>query len=757
MKYILKTSKLSLNPHNNQNKSIIYTGSPNKDQKSRGKLIVMLDFPDKTENAKELGNLLVQKIHKLYYESNLIDQETILEEIIKETNENLPLLTEIDRDWLKKFNALIAIIYRQDVYFSPVGNISAWVNSREGKIVNIFDYVNSDIERATIDNIFTNILSGNLDPEQSLIFTTNTIFDYISENKIDTIMKENDPQGVVIKLKELLFQIKDKSFCLASIKLSPYEENDKHQENTREKILVSESAKESIDNFLNIQQKTKDILTKGKTKLEEDEIQKKSPKELKSKSKKSNQKSFDDLLEESAQQYGEFNISENIKEKLQEEKLINPNENLYSKKTQKPQKKIDIIKISNNILKIIISPFIKTISVISKIKLPKKNKNGNMQISRKQDGPISVFKSPRKKNKLILILAIIILAGFIISLILTNKKRESVVENEQYNKILSEINDKKMEYDLANIYKDENQAKEKLKEISDLINSLPQKTKKQQEQYNTILNSVTEILNKVRKMETITGPEILAELNFNTNKIIKQGNQLIALGSNSSQILKIDINSKSQTNIGKDGLYTNINTFAKNGDYVIGLDIKDLIKINPTNSEITKESIAYHPNYKSSNDAEFYAENLYILDSQSNQIYKHIGNNGKLDKGDTWIKDGSSVSNSNCITIDTNIYIGNNDGSILKMYSGKKLPFELKDLDPKISKIDKIYTDKTIKEIYLLESQNKRIIIIDKDGSLLKQYYLPTLKQINDFVVDGSTKKLYISSENKIVVINISL
>ncbi|MDD4289859.1 MAG: hypothetical protein PHH83_01110 [Patescibacteria group bacterium] len=755
MKYILKTSKLSLNPNNNQNKSIIYTGSPNKDQKDKGKLIVMLDFPDKTENTKELGNLLVQKIHKLYYESSLIDQESILEEIIKGSNENLPLLTEIDKDWLKKFNALIAIIYRQNVYFSPVGNISAWVNSQKGKIINIFDYVNSDIEKATVDNIFTNILSGNLDPGQSLIFTTNTIFDYISENKIDTIMKENDPQGIAIKLKELLFQIKDKSFCLASIKLSPYEESDKHQESTREKILVSESAKESIDNLLNIQQKTKDILTKGKTKTEESETQEKTAKELRS--KKLNQKSFDDLLEESVQEYEEAIISQDIKEKLQEEISINPNENLYSRKKQKPQNKIDILKILNNILKIIVSPFIKILNAISKIKLLRKNKDKNMLISRKQEGPISVFKSPKKKNKLILILAIIILVVFIISLILTNKKRESVLENEKYNKILSEINDKKMEYDLANIYKDENQAKEKLKEISDLVNSLPQKTKKQQEQYSNILNSVIEILNKVRKMETITNPEILAELNFNANKIIKQGDQLIVLGSNSSEISKIDTNSKSQTNIGRDSSYTNINTFAKNGDYIIGLDIKDLIKINSTNSEITKESITYHPNYKSSNDAEFYAENLYILDSQSNQIYKHLGNNGKLGKGDTWIKDASSVSNSNCITIDTNIYIGNNDGSILKMYSGKKLPFELKDVDPKISKIDKIYTDKTIKEIYLLESQSRRIIIIDKDGNLLKQYYLPTLKEIDNFSIDGATKKLYILSDSKIITINISL
>ena len=609
-------------------------------------------------------------------------------------------------------------------------------------------------------------------------------------------MKENDPQGIVIKLKELLFEVRDKSFCLSAIKLSPYEAGEK-QEQIKSKIQVTESAQESIDNLLNIQQKTKEILTKGKTKLEEDKNIKKSTDKKNNKKQKlskdttkekkeelniteeneekepiTKDKPSADELEQKIME--ELNITEeneekepitedqsvedSLEQKLIEEISANENETSITAPSRFEKKyKKQNSQILKKILRVIIFPFIKIIELLSKIKIPKKEKNIGTTISQRQNAPITVFRSSKNKNKIILIIATLLLLGFILNLILTNNKKEQSLDNEKYEKILAEIKDKKMEYDLANIYKDEAQAKEKLKEISELINSLPQQTKKQQEEYAKILGSITEILNSVRKMETITNPEIFSETNFDIVKIIKHGNQIINLGSNSSQISKIDINSKSQTNIGKDGSYTNINTFTKNGDYVIGLDIKDLVKINPANSEITKESIAYHPNYKSSADAETYADNLYILDSQSNQIYKHIGNKGKLGKGDLWIKDNTNVSNSTCIAIDTNIYIGNNDGSLIKMYAGKKTPLELKDIDPKISKIDKIYTDKSIKEIYILDSSSKRIIIIDKDGNLLKQYYLPTLKQINNFAVDGASKKLYIASENKIIILNISL
>ncbi len=313
-----------------------------------------------------------------------------------------------------------------------------------------------------------------------------------------------------------------------------------------------------------------------------------------------------------------------------------------------------------------------------------------------------------------------------------------------------------MEYDLVNIYKDESLAKEKLKEISDLINSLPQKTKNQIEKYQEVLNSFSEILNKVNKLETVKNPEIIFEASFNPKKIIKQGNNLIIFGANSSEITKIDASSKQGSSQGKDNIYSNINLYAKDGNLAYGIDTKDLIKINLDSFEIARQPIPYHPNYKSAKSIEFYANNLYIVDSESNQIYKHNGNNGNFDKGVEWIKDKTDVSSVLSIAVDTNIYLGKSDGSILKMFAGKIVPMEIKNVDPKIQTPSKVYTDKSIDQIYILDSSSKRIIVINKKGELLKQYFLPTLKEITDFVFDGASKKMYIISENKVASLNIS-
>ncbi len=221
MKYILKTSKLLINSKEGLNNIFIYTGSPHENQKNKGKLIIMIELPKETKNPQDLSNLIIQKIHKLYYNSPLNEQEAILENILEEVNENIPLITKVNNSWLKKINAVIAIIYRQEVFFSPLGNVSAWVTS-ENKLINIFDYLKSDIDEPKIDKIFTNILSGNIEPNQLLMFTTNSIFNHLSKDQVSKIIINNEPAGLNLRLKEKLYKIKNENFCLTSIKLSPY-------------------------------------------------------------------------------------------------------------------------------------------------------------------------------------------------------------------------------------------------------------------------------------------------------------------------------------------------------------------------------------------------------------------------------------------------------------------------------------------------------------------------------------------------------
>ncbi len=740
MKYILKTNKLLINPVQGPSHAFIYTGSPNKGQKDKGKLIIILDFPEETDNIKELGNLLVQKIHKLYYESSLIDQETILEYILEETNENLPLLTKIDNSWLKKFSAIIAIIYKQETYFSPVGNVSAWV-ANGNELINVFDYLeNNDIDKPSIDRIFTNILSGNIEKKQTLIFATNSIFDYVSKENLEKLALKNDPSGINIKLKELLFKVENRSFCSVSIKLMPYDEEQKNDENTssikleaieeidtnkikdateeiskdiEEKEIIQESinntdtqtkevygpssSKTSIDELLNIQQKTRDILTKGKSSLDNEK---------------------EDL------------------DRIEEKKILIKNKN----------------KIQKNIFKTFLKKTLNIFKFFAKI-LPKRKIQKSLELP---TNGIIEGKSKKKisKKKLILMGAIIILIGFTANVLIMNYQKKAKLQKENYEKIIGTIDEKKTEYDLLSIYKDEKLANEKLKEISDLISELPQKTSEQKKKYDEILNNFTETLNKVWQINSIKDPKIITEFGFYPEKIIKFNDFIIGFGKDSKDIEKYNLKNDKKELIGKESSYTNINTFEKYNNLVYGLDSNNKANaIDLTNNTINKIDINYHPNYKNAVDAVTYNDKIYILDPESNQIYKNTIKNNSIDKGEAWITDGSDIKNALSIAIDSNIYLGFNDGTIKMFYTGKTKTFTIMTINPIIKSINRIYTDKTINEIYILDSQTKRIIIINKKGEMIKQYYFPTLNKLDNFTIDGANKTIYLQSENKIIEI----
>lgn len=770
MKYILKTNKLLINSEKSQNNAFIYTGSPNKDQKEKGKLIIILEFPEDTKDAKELGNLLVQKIHKLYYSSALVEQESILENILEEVNDNLPLLTHIDNNWLKKFNAIIAIIYRQETYFSPVGDVSAWIANKK-ELINIFDYLeNDDIEKPSADKIFTNILSGNIEANQNLIFTTNPLFDYISKEKVEDIVINNDPTAISIKLKEILFKITNRNFCLVSIKLSPVD--GKNKDVIEEKAVEVPVQEIESENRL---QKNIKISDEKQEEYEEEQTQENDKISEKPKIKFITRQEYDEkeIIEEEPpvgefvrpkETYSTISSKESLDNLLslqQKTENILKSGKVENEKTERIQRKKPIIlqkilKFLWKIIKTIFEFLWKVISypfILIKKSLAKSKFHKNSSVNLKNSAIIE-GKIPKSKNKkkLILIFVIIFFVALVSSIFITQYLKKSKAEKDKYNQIINSITEKKSEYDLVSIYKDEKLAKEKLKEISDLINELPQKTDEQKKKYQEILDSFTETLDKIWNIQSIKNPSIIAQAPFYPEKIIKYNDSIIALGQNSSDIARINIKSKSVEQIGTSQIYNGITAYNKNQNFVYGLDLNNKIaKIDLDTKAITKLDIAYHPNLRKGLAISFYNDKLYILDPESNQIYKHNQEKDSFAKGEAWISDNTDIKNALCMSIDSNIYLGNNNGTMTVLYTGKSKTFTLQEINPIVKSINKIYTDNSMKEIYILDSQTKRIIAINKSGGLIKQYYFPTLNKLDDLIYDGATKTIYLQSENKII------
>lgn len=146
-----------------------------------------------------------------------------------------------------------------------------------------------------------------------------------------------------------------------------------------------------------------------------------------------------------------------------------------------------------------------------------------------------------------------------------------------------------------------------------------------------------------------------------------------------------------------------------------------------------------------------YAGNLYILDKDASSIWRYQGNGGVFDPKQNWFGPGIAPSLSNIIawTFDGNIWMLTKDGNILRFSQGSPVDFSLKDLDKSIQGSD-IFTTQDSKYLYILDTSNARVLVVDKDGNYKAQYISDNIKNAKKIIVSEADKKIILLEADKL-------
>lgn len=136
---------------------------------------------------------------------------------------------------------------------------------------------------------------------------------------------------------------------------------------------------------------------------------------------------------------------------------------------------------------------------------------------------------------------------------------------------------------------------------------------------------------------------------------------------------------------------------------------------------------------------------VYALDKKAGQITSFLINNGTFSKPVTAVKN-SDLSKALDLAIDGNIYVLTSSG-INKYQAGKPVSFQMPFLPAPFSGAGKIYTDKDAKNLYVLDTANNRVLIIDKRGNLIATLKSDKFTKLKDFQVDEKTKTIYLLND----------
>jgi len=309
---------------------------------------------------------------------------------------------------------------------------------------------------------------------------------------------------------------------------------------------------------------------------------------------------------------------------------------------------------------------------------------------------------------------------------------------------------------LSLVYQNQSEAQAFLKKADDLLGSVDSLFKKLPEsaQKDVLLaiDSVREKFeqqkNNLNNVINIEQLEKLADLskntyNFSPHGILKLENNLYLYELTSGFIYKIDL--------------------INNNSSLIFLSSKDTFKLGTANdTEIILlanptrvSSYNIYENYNiyllrpdlentlNIRDMAVYNENIFFLNTEKLNILQYSPT-GDVLNGAGWLKitddQRNELINAQSLTIDGDIYVSRENGIINRYSQGKKIKEIKPEIVPLLLKGNQLFTSPQLKNLYILDPPNNRIILIDKKDGLTKQYVSHELNNLKDIWVDSEGK-----------------
>ncbi|MEK9165812.1 MAG: hypothetical protein AAB525_03070 [Patescibacteria group bacterium] len=226
-------SKLVLNAH--QQNSELEISISNKDEQL-GQILILAQITKTQESNKNILKQIIDETKKDYFSSVAQDSEKALEDSLQKLNFRLSeTIKETKKEWLKYSKVIIAACHKEFVHFSKIGPINVLLTS-EKNVVEITENNNEEINPV---KIFANIYSGTMPQNSTVALITDTLLDYISQEKLKKIVLDNNLSNAIAELKSVFNKApSNKSFGAILIKRDSEEKKEADIANAQNKAPI---------------------------------------------------------------------------------------------------------------------------------------------------------------------------------------------------------------------------------------------------------------------------------------------------------------------------------------------------------------------------------------------------------------------------------------------------------------------------------------------------------------------------------------
>lgn len=742
-----KLAQLILKPSTSNSVSDIFISQPDNYMEGlAGKLFIVIELrKDKLKNeshGSKIINYLIDNLEKNYYQHEKIilreriqtlKVEHIFEAALTKTN-------KMFNDFLKRekinidtdsINITSGIIYEQNLYFANSGKnktILIYKTQKEKDKSDKKDDDNPDKyklvdltekEEINLNNkIFTNVISGHIPDKGYFIVSNEALPEYISNKQLISIITNLPPGSAAEQIKNTLSKINSYvPFLGLIIKSTATLE----REEIKPKKLSTQS---SISNLNRTEESTENILTpSGIINL------------------KKWTKTTASLFEK--------------KPKMETPQQVNLKSTVYTK-----EKSFQLGIITSTLLNIFKY-------IAKKIKLPtKKTKSektptqASFNFSKQLFIPLKFLNKLSLKSKILFSIMTIIIILFTANLSLTKKEQVKQENTENYNNLITEIEQKQNYAAMKLLYSNEEGAKKIFDEIDGLLNELPLDTPEQQKKYDQFKQKFNEQLEEIQRVERIDNletifnfSEINSEAECNNVLFLPESQTILSADTKNSSLYKFNFKDSSNkqlkiNDIEVKALTIGTITSDKNIYY---FNNGSIIKYDTKNEDFSELTLTLTSDAEQYVGISEYNTRLYLLSKKENQVFRYNRAGSGFGSAFAWINEKVDFNDAIDLAIDGNIYVLKGNSELLQFFKNSKQDFRLENAEPTIEAPTKLKVSEKEDFIYILEPKNERIVVFDKRGEFIIQYKSNSFTDLKDIAVDEENKSILVLNGNAIL------
>lgn len=229
-------------------------------------------------------------------------------------------------------------------------------------------------------------------------------------------------------------------------------------------------------------------------------------------------------------------------------------------------------------------------------------------------------------------------------------------------------------------------------------------------------------------------------------------------------VYTLDVGTKKSAVVGGGEAVTKGKHIATYGDKAYILTEGGIAQVRMSDKKTIADSIPKSGEWGTIASLVAYGGNLYLLDTEKSRIWKYVATGESLPAGRQGFSELREYLNPDSLpdltkatgmAIDGSVWVGTSDGKILRFSQGKEQTFTIQGVEPVLGQFLVVYTSDIVKNVYVLDRDNNRVVVLDKDGLYLAQYLWEGAITPAVLAVSESQKKILLLIEGKIYALEL--